>query len=107
LTSLPAVIIWNQLSGGDKDLCVLIVAVNSMAQLVLFAPYTMIFVVWLGAAVGIPVEGGIEAGEAAGTVAVSVAIYLGIPMAIGFALWWSLRRWKGMGQAGGPYGDTP
>lgn len=88
------VIVWNDLSGGNKDLCVLLVALNSMAQLVLFAPYTLIFVVGLGSAVGVPVNG-VSASEAASTVAASVAIYLGIPMLIGFTLWFTLRRWKG------------
>lgn len=88
-------IVWNDLAGGDKDLCVLLVAFNSFAQLILFAPYTMIFVVWLGEAVGVPVDE-LSASEAAKTVAQSVAIYLGIPMVIGFALWFILRNWKGM-----------
>jgi arsenite transporter len=74
---IAMVLIWNDLSGGHSELCAVTVAVNSILQLALYAPLSMIY---LGPAV--------LGGGAAGfwTVAKSVLLFLGIPLAAALVL---------------------
>ena len=75
---IAMVLIWTGLAGGDNDYCAILVALNSVLQMVLYAPLAILF---------LTVVGGKEHAAGAGdmvsysTVATSVAVFLGIPLA--------------------------
>jgi ACR3 family arsenite transporter len=37
------VLIWNQLAGGDSELCAITVAFNSTLQVVMYAPLSLLY----------------------------------------------------------------
>ena len=66
-------LIWNGLAGGDDEYCAILVAINSLLQMVLFAPMAVFFISVIGGEPGtlnISYE----------VVATSVAVFLGIPL---------------------------
>jgi len=40
---IAMVLIWNELAGGDQDYCAVLVAINSILQIVLFAPFAVFY----------------------------------------------------------------
>jgi len=70
---IAMVLIWNGLAGGDSEYCAILVAVNSLLQMVLYAPLAILFI-------------GVISGDSAAQsisysiVATSVAVFLGIPL---------------------------
>lgn len=82
---IAMVLVWTGLAGGDTEFCALLVALNSLLQMVLYAPLAVLFV---------DVVGG--AGEAKkvsyATVATSVAVFLGIPLGAAVVTRLALRR---------------
>jgi len=79
---IAMVLVWNQLAGGDNELCAVLVAVNSIFQVALYSFLAYLFITVLSAWIG---------GAGAGTVvdisvwevAKAVFIYLGIPFIAG------------------------
>jgi len=67
------VLIWTGLAGGDEEYCAILVALNSILQMVLYAPLAILFV---------NVIGGNKNGNTVSysTVATSVGAFLGIPL---------------------------
>lgn len=68
------VLIWNRLAGGDGEYCAILVAVNSVLQMVLYAPLALLFVKVIGRSrdqVDVQYD----------LVAKSVGVFLGIPLA--------------------------
>jgi predicted Na+-dependent transporter len=68
------VLIWTGLAGGDNEYCAILVAVNSILQMIFFATLAILFIKVIG--------------NSSGTVnlqyfsaATSVAVFLGIPLA--------------------------
>jgi len=83
---IAMVLIWNQLAAGDTDFCAVLVAVNSVLQIVLYAPVALLYIdVISGGTVSISFA----------SVAKSVAFFLGIPLAAAFTTWLVLRKLKG------------
>merc|ERR1711881_377960 len=68
---IAMVLIWNGLAGGDDEYCAILVAVNSILQMVLYAPLAILF---------IRVFGDGDATVSYEVVAKSVAVFLGIPL---------------------------
>ncbi|KAI9682346.1 MAG: hypothetical protein M1817_000400 [Caeruleum heppii] len=67
---IAMVLIWTDLAGGDGDYCAVLVAFNSILQIVLFAPLAVFYVQIVSRASGrVKVD--------YGTVATSVAVFLG------------------------------
>lgn len=66
------VLIWTGLAGGDEQYCAILVAVNSILQMVLYAPLAILFVniISNGGAISVSYS----------TVATSVGVFLGIPL---------------------------
>lgn len=67
------VLIWNGLAGGDSQYCAILVALNSVLQMVLYAPLAVLFIKVIShssstISVSYPI------------VATSVAVFLGIPL---------------------------
>jgi arsenite transporter len=81
------VLIWTSLAGGDTDYCAILVAINSVLQMVLFAPLAVLFVRVIGRADELDVSYPV--------VATSVAVFLGIPLAAAVATRVLLRRLAG------------
>ena len=78
---IAMVLIWNDLSGGDREAAAILVAVNSLFQVVAFALlgyfYLKVLPGWLGlSTVGLHLS--------VGRIAETVAIFLGVPLVAGF-----------------------
>ncbi|KAJ6590684.1 sodium bile acid symporter family-domain-containing protein [Mycena vulgaris] len=74
---IAMVLIWCHLAKGDGNYCAILVVINSVLQIVLYSPYTLLFV---------NVVGGRDVSQTHldyGGVAISVLIYLGIPLVAG------------------------
>lgn len=83
---IAMVLIWNQLACGDTDFCAILVAFNSILQIVLYAPMVLFY---------LRVVSGGNVSVSFSTVAKSVALFLGIPLAAAFVTRVALRKWKG------------
>ncbi|PYI34531.1 putative arsenite efflux transporter [Aspergillus indologenus CBS 114.80] len=86
---IAMVLIWTGLAGGDSEYCAILVAVNSLLQMVLFAPLGVFF---------IRIISGDDIAFQYATAAQSVAVFLGIPLGAAvltrFALRWATSpRW--------------
>ncbi|OMH83651.1 Arsenical-resistance protein Acr3 [Zancudomyces culisetae] len=81
---IAMVLIWNRMAGGDEELCAIIVAVNSLLQLVLYGPLSYVYVVVFskGTSMGINMWPVVQ----------SVLIFLGIPLAAAVLTRLILRR---------------
>jgi ACR3 family arsenite transporter len=89
---IAMVLIWNMLAGGDGEYCAVLVALNSVFQIVMYSPLAYVFLrvipSWLGAE-GTVVNIGMW------DIAKSVLIFLGIPLAAGVITRFSLIGRKG------------
>ena len=68
------VLIWTGLAGGDQEYCAILVAINSVLQMILFAPLALLFIVVISQGT----NGDVDISYT--TVAKSVAVFLGIPL---------------------------
>jgi ACR3 family arsenite transporter len=82
------VLVWNRLAGGDDDYCALLVAINSILQMVLFAPLAVLFIRVISRS-----EQRVRIDY--GVVAKSVAVFLGIPLAAAIVTRAAVRRLAG------------
>ena len=92
---IAMVLIWNLLARGDNDYCAILVALNSVFQILLYSFYAYFFV--SVASTWIPWAGG-EAEEvhvSMWDVARSVLIFLGIPLVAGIITRFAVIRTKG------------
>ncbi|KAL9117244.1 MAG: hypothetical protein Q9187_006221 [Circinaria calcarea] len=71
---IAMVLIWTDLAGGDGDYCAVLVAFNSILQIVLFAPFALFYIKVVSHASE-------DVAVSYSTVAQSVAVFLGIPLA--------------------------
>lgn len=85
---IAMVLIWTDLAGGDTDYCAVLVAFNSMLQIVLFAPMAIFYVNVIG-------HSGDAVNVSYSVVATSVAVFLGIPLGAAIITRLSLRRLLG------------
>ena len=44
LSNVSQVLVWNDLAGGDGDYCAILVAFNSILQMVLYAPFAIFYI---------------------------------------------------------------
>ncbi|KAI4917459.1 hypothetical protein J4E85_009978 [Alternaria conjuncta] len=70
---IAMVLIWNGLAGGDDEYCAILVAVNSILQMILYAPLAILFIKVISRETG-------TVAVSYETVATSVAVFLGIPL---------------------------
>lgn len=79
---------WTELAGGDSEYCAILVAVNSMLQMILFAPMSILFI-------------GVISHEAEtviisySDVATSVGVFLGLPLVAAIITRMGLRKIAG------------
>lgn len=78
---IAMVIIWNDLAGGDGEAAAVLVALNSIFQVVMFAVLGWFYLALLPGWLGLP-QASIEVSP--GQIAKSVVIFLGIPLAAGY-----------------------
>jgi ACR3 family arsenite transporter len=78
---IAMVLIWNELACGDREAAAVLVAINSVFQVIAFGAlgwfYLQVLPRWLGLATT-------TAGFSVGTITVSVLVFLGIPLVAGF-----------------------
>ncbi|EMG45826.1 ARR3 Arsenical-resistance protein 3 [Candida maltosa Xu316] len=86
---IAMVLLWNEIALGDNTLCAVIVLINSLMQVVLYAPYQLFFC-YVITGHAIPVDSGVSYE----IVAKSVAFFLGIPLALGVILRFVLKYFK-------------
>jgi ACR3 family arsenite transporter len=89
---IAMVLIWNMLAGGDSEYCAVLVALNSVFQIILYSPlayfYLMVVPSWLGLE-------GTTVDITMWDIAKSVLIFLGIPLAAGIITRFYFLRRKG------------
>ncbi len=89
---IAMVLIWNMLAGGDGEYCAVLVALNSVFQIIMYSPLAYFYLVvvpgWFG------VEGTTVV-ISMGDIAKSVLIFLGIPLAAGIITRYFGIRTKG------------
>lgn len=79
------VLIWTGLAGGDSEYCAILVAINSILQMVLFAPLALLFIVVISRGQG-------DVDVPYSTVAKSVGVFLGIPLCAAITTRLTLRN---------------
>ncbi|KAI1497460.1 putative arsenite efflux transporter [Biscogniauxia marginata] len=85
---IAMVLIWTGLAGGNGEYCAILVAINSILQMVLFAPMAVFFIRIISRESGqmdVPYE----------VVATSVAVFLGIPLGAAMLSRFALRAFAG------------
>ncbi|KAJ5353451.1 hypothetical protein N7541_006015 [Penicillium brevicompactum] len=82
---IAMVLIWTGLAGGDNEYCAILVAVNSLLQMVLFAPLAIFFIKVIG-------HSGSQVTLSYATAAKSVAVFLGIPLGAAIITRITLRK---------------
>ncbi|KID86943.1 Arsenical-resistance protein ACR3 [Metarhizium guizhouense ARSEF 977] len=86
---IAMVLIWNGLAGGDAEYCAILVAINSMLQMVLFAPMAVFFI----RVIGRPDSDDVAIQYS--VVATSVGVFLGIPLGAAIVTRLGLRHLAG------------
>ncbi|KAJ6017544.1 hypothetical protein N7451_000923 [Penicillium sp. IBT 35674x] len=82
---IAMVLIWTSLAGGDSEYCAILVAINSLLQMVLFAPLAILFIKIIG-------NSGSQVTLSYATAAKSVAVFLGIPLGAAIITRITLRK---------------
>ncbi|KAI1081789.1 arsenical-resistance protein ACR3 [Whalleya microplaca] len=85
---IAMVLIWTGLAGGDGEYCAILVAINSILQMVLFAPMAVFFIRVISGETG-PLDVSYE------VVATSVGTFLGIPLGAAILSRFGLRALAG------------
>ncbi|KAL9016046.1 MAG: hypothetical protein Q9185_006588 [Variospora sp. 1 TL-2023] len=88
---IAMVLIWTGLAGGDNEYCAILVAINSLLQIIFFAPLAVLFISVMN-----PQDN--SSGRVSvsySTVATSVAVFLGIPLAAAILTRFAVRKLTG------------
>ncbi len=89
---IAMVIVWNDLAGGNREYGALLIALNSIFQVLTYSFYTWLFINVLPQKIGL---GSFNISVPFNEVAQSVFIYLGIPFIAGFISRYFLIKQKG------------
>ncbi len=89
---IAMVLIWNMLAGGDSEYCAVLVALNSIFQIVMYSPLAYLFLVVVPGWFGVQ---GTAVNIGMGDIAKSVLIFLGIPLAAGIITRFYFLRTRG------------
>ncbi|KAK0542011.1 arsenicals resistance [Tilletia horrida] len=75
---IAMVMIWNNIARGDSNVCALLVIINSVLQIILYAPIAVLFIN--------VISDGDKFGMQYANCAISVLLYLGIPILAGISI---------------------
>lgn len=89
---IAMVVIWNDLACGDREAAAVLVAVNSVFQVVAFSVLGWFYLTVLPGWLGLDTQG---LDVSVGQIAVNVLVFLGVPLAAGFASRWVGERARG------------
>ncbi|OBT65748.1 arsenical-resistance protein [Pseudogymnoascus sp. 23342-1-I1] len=81
---IAMVLIWTSLAGGSTSYCAILVAINSLLQMVLFAPLAILYITIISRGTASPISYAVAAQ--------SVAVFLGIPLGAAILTRLLLRR---------------
>ncbi|KAI9826198.1 MAG: hypothetical protein M1826_006713 [Phylliscum demangeonii] len=90
---IAMVLIWTGLAGGDSEYCAILVAVNSILQMVLFAPLAILFLQTISHSTSSSSSSSSSSRPTISyrTVATSVGVFLGLPLGAAMATRLTLR----------------
>jgi ACR3 family arsenite transporter len=89
---IAMVLIWNMLADGDSEYCAVLVALNSIFQIVMYSPLAYFFLAIVPGWFGMQ---GTVVNISMGDIAKSVLIFLGIPLAAGILTRFYFLRTRG------------
>jgi len=89
---IAMVVIWNDLACGDREAAAVLVAINSVFQVIAFSFLGYFYLTVLPGWLGLDTQG-LEV--SIGQIALNVMVFLGIPLIAGFASRWIGQRTKG------------
>ncbi|MBN1962996.1 MAG: ACR3 family arsenite efflux transporter [Anaerolineae bacterium] len=89
---IAMVLIWNMLAGGNNEDCAVLVALNSVFQIIMYSPLAYFYLTIVPGLFGADTA---EVGVSMGDIAKSVFIFLGIPLVAGILTRFILVRRKG------------
>ena len=78
---IAMVLIWNDLACGDREAAAVLVALNSLFQIVAFSGLAWFYLTVLPGWLGLPTE---DVDVSPADIAISVLVFLGIPLALGY-----------------------
>lgn len=91
---IAMVLVWNMLAGGDCEYCAVLVALNSVFQIIMYSVLAYFFITIMTPVIS-PSSGTILVNITMIDIAKNVLIFLGIPFVAGVASWFFLARRKG------------
>ena len=91
---IAMVLVWNMLARGDCEYCAVLVALNSVFQIVMYSVLAYVFITVMTPAIS-PSSQSIVVDITMVDIAKNVLIFLGIPFAAGVATWYFLARRRG------------
>jgi ACR3 family arsenite transporter len=91
---IAMVLVWNMLAKGDCEYCAVLVALNSVFQIVMYSVLAYVFITVMTPVVS-PSSQSIVVDITMADIAKNVLIFLGIPFAAGVGTWYLLARRKG------------
>lgn len=91
---IAMVLVWNMLAKGDCEYCAVLVALNSVFQIVMYSVLAYVFITVMTPVVS-PSSEGVVVDITMADIAKNVLIFLGIPFAAGVATWYFVARRKG------------
>ena len=89
---IAMVVIWNDLACGDREATAVLVAINSVFQVVMFSVLGWFYLTILPAWLGLDTQG---LDVSMGQIALNVLVFLGVPLVAGFASRWIGEKRRG------------
>ncbi|MFJ6300088.1 MULTISPECIES: ACR3 family arsenite efflux transporter [Micrococcales] len=89
---IAMVVIWNDLACGDREATAVLVAINSIFQVIAFSFLGWFYLTVLPGWLGLGTQG---LDVSVGQIALNVLVFLGVPLIAGFATRWTGEKRKG------------
>lgn len=89
---IAMVVIWNDLACGDREATAVLVAINSIFQVVMFSVLGWFYLTVLPTWLGLDTQG---LDVSTGQIALNVLVFLGVPLIAGFASRWIGEKRRG------------